>query len=88
MQQLADRRAVDAEDLEAFVEVVGQQEAGDRVDLQRGVDLVDARLGAFGADRRRRVDEAELPARRPQQPRRHRQRAGLASSTARVGVTP
>ena len=77
VQEFADRRAVDAEHLEALVEVVGQHEAGDRVHLERRLDLIDARLGAFGADRRRRVDEAELPARRAQQARRHRQRAGL-----------
>ena len=55
--------------------MIGQQEAGHRVDLQRGVDLIDARFDAFGAHRRGRFDEAEEPARRAQQPRRHRQRA-------------
>ena len=58
------------EDLEALVEVIGQQEAGHRVDRQRRLDLVDARLGAFGADRRARLDPAQQPARRPQQARR------------------
>ena len=49
-----ERRARDVEDLERLVDVVGQQEAGDRVDGLRGVDLVDARLGRGRRRRRRR----------------------------------
>lgn len=76
VQQLADGRAVDAEYLEALVEVVGHHEAGHRVDLQRSLHLVDARLRAFGAHGRGRIDEAEQPARRAQQARAQQQRAG------------
>ena len=47
VEQLAERAAVDTEHLEALVEVVGQEEAGDRIDLQRRVDLVDACLDAL-----------------------------------------
>ena len=81
-------RAVDAEHLEALVEVVGQQEAGDRVDLQRRLDLVDARLGCprrRPASPRRRGGTASAPAAAAAaaaRARRARRRASRASATA------
>ena len=75
VQQLTERAAVDAEDLEALVEMVGQQEANDRVHLQGRVDLVDPGLDALDPDRGRGVDQPALPACGPGQPRRDRERA-------------
>ena len=79
VEQLAERAAVDAEDLEALVEVVGEQEAGYRVDGECRIHLVDARLG--GVERpcgRRCVDEVELPSGRPREARAELHRADLA----------
>ena len=53
-EQLADRVARPVEDLQRLVEVVGQQEAGDRVDGARRVDLVDRGPRRARLRRRRR----------------------------------
>ena len=61
VEQLAERAAVGAEHLEALVEVVGDEEAGDGIHLQRRVDLVDAGLDPLdpgGASPRRRAGTA------------------------------
>ena len=73
VHQLAERRAGDVEELERLVDVVGQEEAADRVDHPRRLDLVDVGLGGVVAARRR-VDEAEHQARRQGQARRQPER--------------
>ena len=66
VRQLADRVARPVEDLQRLVEVVGEEEAGHRVDGAGRVDLVDPGLG--GLDSPTGVDQAEHPPRRPRQP--------------------
>ena len=78
VEQLAHRRAAGIEYLQAFVQVVGHEEAGDRIDLQRRFDLVHARLDAFGSGRGACLDQPEQPARRSQQARRQSQCARLS----------
>ena len=64
--QLAHRCARPVEQLQRLVEVVGEQEAGHRVDGARRVDLVDPGLGGLRSPTG--VDEAEHPPRRPREP--------------------
>ena len=73
VEQFADRVAGGVEELQALVEMVGQQEPGNRIDLQGAVDLVDAGLDTDGVGGGGRVDETEPPAGRTGDTRRERQ---------------
>ena len=88
MHQLAERRAGGIEDFERFVHVIGQDEAGDRVDGLGRIDLVDAGFGRFvpaGDVGQHGVDQAEHPARRAEDPRAQGQSA-CPSRRARAGA--
>ena len=68
--QLAERRAVGAEYLDALVHVVRQQEPGHRADLAAGVHLVDHRVGRAGRVGGLGADQPQPAAGRRGDPRR------------------
>ena len=85
VEQLAERAAGGVEELERLVDVVGQQEAGDRVDLRVGIDLVDAWPRA--ASRRRPAASTRRNIQRAGRGQARRQRAACRARRARRCAT-
>ena len=76
MQQFADGRAIHAKHFQAFVQMIGHHKTRHRIDLQVGLDLVDARFLTLGTHQRGRIHQTQQPTRRPQQTRGNHQHTG------------